>query len=105
MSVHAVEPNPQFLSTNRHVMQGYVDLAARPAWDAARGALAGASKVVGGETYKVILAANGRRVQGAEAAGAQAKVRVADETNGLLELSLDANSSREVAWTVTFDRR
>jgi hypothetical protein len=105
MSVHAVEPNPQFLSTNRHVMQGYVDLTRRPAWDAARGGLAGTSKVVGGETYKVILAANGYRVQGAEAAGAQAKVRVVDETNGLLELSLDTEASREVAWTVTFDRR
>jgi hypothetical protein len=105
MSVHAVEPNPQFLSTNRHVMQGYVDLTRRPAWDVARGELAGASKVVGGETYKVILAANGHRAEGAAAAGAQAKVRVVDEAHGLLELSLDAETSREVAWTVTFGRR
>jgi hypothetical protein len=103
MSVHAVEPNPQFLSTNRHVMQGYVDLVGRPAWDGAARTLSGASHMVGGETYKVVIAANGHRVRGCSAAGASAQVRTLDEAAGLLDLSLDAEDSGVVGWRVSFE--
>jgi hypothetical protein len=102
MSVHVVEAVPQFLSTNRHVMQGYVDFARRPAWDPAARSLAGVSRVVGGETYKVVIAANGHGVRGCSAAGAAAEIRTLDEANGLLELSLDSAQNAQVAWNVAF---
>jgi hypothetical protein len=103
MSVHAVEPNPQFLSTSRHVMQGYVDLARRPAWDGGARTLSGASRVVGGETYKVVIAASGHRARGGSADGAAARIRTVDEASGLLELSLDAEGSGVIGWRVSFE--
>ncbi|MGD0896782.1 MAG: hypothetical protein ABR915_03030 [Thermoguttaceae bacterium] len=102
MSIHAVESHPQFLSTNRHVMQGYVDLAGRPRWDAERRELSGVSKVVGGETYKVVIATNGWRMQASSATGATTRTRMTNEADGLLELLLETTENRDVAWTVTF---
>lgn len=61
LSIHEAEPHPQFLSTNRHLMQGYVDLARLPQWDEQKRELSGASRVVGGETYRIVLALNGWR--------------------------------------------
>jgi hypothetical protein len=102
MSVHAVQPVPQFLSTNRHIMQGYVDFARRPGWDAATSSLSGVSNVIGGETYRVIIAANGHRLRGCQATGATCAVRVVDQANGLLELALDAGRNGPVEWSVSF---
>jgi len=104
MSVHAVEPVPQFLSTDRHVMQGYVDFVGRPAWDAAAATLKGTSRLIGGETCKVVIAANGHRLRGCSAAGAAARARTIDVAAGLLELSLDARENAEVAWGVRFEQ-
>jgi hypothetical protein len=102
MSVHAIEPNPQFLSTSRHVMQGYVDFARRPAWDAAARTLSGVSRVVGGERYKVVIAANGHRAGACAAGNARCRVRTIAGEHALVELLLDAEQNGEVAWSVTF---
>ena len=40
-------------------MQGFVDLVGVPQWDAEKNTLSGTSKVIGGQTYQVILAGNG----------------------------------------------
>jgi hypothetical protein len=104
MSLHVVEPHPQFLSTDRHVMQGYVDLVRRPAWNAARRALIGVSRVIGGEAYRVVIATNGRSAQDCSATGAEAQVRVLDEKTGLIELALHADQNREAPWQVVFSK-
>jgi hypothetical protein len=105
MSVHAVEPNPQFLSTSRHVMQGYVDLVRRPVWDPPQHTLNGVSRVIGGETYRVILAGNGRRAEDCSASGGMVRLRTVDEAQGLVELSLDAKENGAVGWSVSFVER
>jgi hypothetical protein len=100
LSVHEVEPNPQFLSTNRHLMQGYVDLARCPRWDGKRRELSGASRVVGGETYKVVLALHGFRPKKGSAGG-----RIEVWKGGqLATLSIDRPQNDTVNWTVFFDR-
>ncbi len=33
ISIHAVEKFPQFISTNRHIMQGLVDMPGLPVWN------------------------------------------------------------------------
>ncbi len=100
LSIHAVEPDPQFLSTNRHVMQGYVDLTGRPRWDAKTATLSGVAKVIGGETFRIVIATNGRQPKDCRAIGATAQVRVVDESAGLLELSLDARETGDISWSV-----
>jgi hypothetical protein len=103
LAIHAVQPHPQFLSTNRHVLQGYVDLVRRPTWDAQTRTLGGVARVVGGETYQVVIAANDCRVEAATADGARATVRPLDSAQGLLELRLDTEANRDVAWSLAFN--
>ena len=50
--------------------------------------LAGASRVVGGEPYKIVLAGNGWRATSAEADGAEATIKPLPGDEGLLRLSL-----------------
>jgi hypothetical protein len=102
MSVHEVTDHPQFISSNRHVMQGYVDVL-KTDWDPASRRLSGTSKVVGGETYKLTIATNGQTPVSCVAQGAQAKVQVAGEgTVGLTILSIDKPDNGAVDWSVSF---
>jgi hypothetical protein len=103
ISIHEREPNPQFISTSRHVIQGYVDMVTCE-WDAGKNRLMGVSRVVGGEPYEVVIAANGLRVQGCSARGAQARVRSIGDASGLLALVLESPEGGEVAWDVSFEK-
>lgn len=101
MSVHEVVDHPQFISTNRHLMQGYVDLF-RTDWSPSRRELTGISKVVGGETYKVIIATNGFKPESCTASSASAKIELTDKTNGLAVLSIDRSINGMAAWSIVF---
>jgi len=101
LSVHEVEPNPQFLSTNRHLMQGYVDLARYPEWDDERLELSGAARVVGGETYQVVLALNGFRPKEVSEGD---RIEIL-EGGKLAILSLDRPENVTANWTVYFENR
>lgn len=102
-SIHQIEPNPQFLSTNRHIMQGYVDMAVRPKWDAYRLALSGTSNIVGGETYKVVIAINGHRVKSVSAPGVKIKIEPLPGNEQLAILAIDSTENATVAWMVKFE--
>lgn len=97
MSVHEAVSHPQFLSTNRHIMQGYVDLASYPVWDPAAKTLSGKSRIVKGEPYEIVIAENGYRASAARADGAAGKIRRTE--NGLAVLSLCSGESRDAAWS------
>ena len=102
LSVHRAETRPQFISTNRHLMQGFVDLLGGPQWDAKRRTLVGISKLVGGEMYQVVLAGNGYRPNSASATGAAATIEPLAGAAGLFRLSLRSPRTAEIFWTVTF---
>ena len=104
MSVREVLDRPQFISTNRHIMQGYLDMVGIPKWDAAQLSLTGTSKVVGGETYKVILATNGYRPVSSTAVSAESKVELLPGNDRLARLSIDMPENATVKWTVTFGK-
>jgi hypothetical protein len=102
MSVHAVEDHPQFISTNRHVMQGYVDLK-DCRWRESSGVLSGVAQVVGGDTYEVIIADNGYRPEGYRTRGAECDLEPLQGGHGLWRLSLDREESGPVRWKVKFE--
>ncbi len=102
LAVHEVEPNPQFLATDRHIMQGYLDMTKYPVWTEAQKSLSGTSRVVAGEPYRVILATNGQKPAAASAKGAKAKVAAIDAANGLAVLTLESPENVAAEWTVTF---
>jgi hypothetical protein len=100
LSVHQVEPNPQFLSTNRHIMQGYLDLVRYPVWYDRVGILSGSARVVGGEQYEIVLALNGYLP---ESVSAGCHLRVF-EGGKLAILSINSPNNDVVPWQVTFAR-
>ncbi|HWA87971.1 MAG TPA: hypothetical protein VG710_17205, partial [Opitutus sp.] len=102
LSIHEVEPHPQFLSTNRHLMQGYLDLARYPEWSAADGTLRGAAKAVRGDPYEIVLALNGYRLVDASASGAEATLRALPGAAGFAVLRLEAAQTGTVDWQVRF---
>lgn len=105
LSVHRALGRPQFISTDRHLMQGCVDVE-KCEWNAGGNSLAGVSRVVEGEPYRVVIAANGWRPRGASAsAGTKAAVRVLDAASDLLELSLQPDKGGSVEWSVSFEAK
>ncbi|MGD9419093.1 MAG: hypothetical protein Q7R22_009130 [Verrucomicrobiota bacterium JB025] len=104
MSVHAVQPNPQFISTDRHIMQGYVDFEQVPQWDGESNTLSAISKVVEDEAYAVTIALNGREVDSVSASGASAEFKLVDAQMGIGKLTLLAEENGAVEWSVHFKR-
>ena len=99
LSIHEAEPHPQFISTNRHLMQGLLDMVERPSWDARSRVLSGVARVVRGETYRVVLALNGRQASSASGHGATCRLE-AVAGSGLAVLSLDSRTGGAVRWQV-----
>ncbi len=104
MAVHEAKAVPQFISTSRHILQGYLDMAKYPEWNANTKTLAGTSKLIGGEMYKVIVAANGYTPKNCSAAGASCNVKLVDVPGQVYELSLVAETNAEVLWKLHFKK-
>jgi hypothetical protein len=104
ISVHEVEPNPHFLATDRHLMQGYLDMTKHPVWNDVPKSLSGTSRVVAGEPYRVILATNGFKLGTVAARGAKAKVEMLDAAQGLAVLTLESFENVDAPWTVTLEK-
>ena len=104
LSVHAVENNPQWISTDRHIMQGYVDMPKKPKWNSKQKTLSGTSSVIENEPYKITLALNGCKPGEVKAAGASAEIKVRTENPNLADLVLKAGKNRNVTWKVTFSK-
>jgi hypothetical protein len=104
LSVHRVVDHPQLLSTDRHLMQGYLDLAARPAWNAASSTLTATSRLLGASTYRVVLALNGMKASSASADGAKASIQPLAGPTGLAVLEISSPTTPEVTWSVKFEK-
>lgn len=97
MSVRHKENHPQILSTDRHLMQGYIELS-DVSWDDNK--LTGKAKMIKNEPLKIIVATNGFAIQ---------KVRSSDGiisyTNldkGLIEITLISPLGTDLDWVVEF---
>lgn len=89
LSIRKVEQNPQVLSTNRHLMQGHLDLA-DVKWDGHR--LIGKAKVVAGEPFGIVIALNGRQPENLQPS----------EDGRLAVLTLEQATNQTVEWSVNF---
>jgi hypothetical protein len=100
LSIHEVEPNPQFISTSRHILQGYVDMARLPVWNAEQHILSGASKVIGGETYEIAIALNGFHAVKASAKNGRIRVEPFPGDENLAVLKIDVPENATVEWSL-----
>jgi hypothetical protein len=89
LSVRKVEDHPQVLSTDRHVMQGCLELS-DVKWDGYH--LAGKAKVVAGEALKIVIACNGR----------YSKDLKLSEDNWLGVLTIERSQNETVEWSINF---
>ncbi len=99
MSIHTVENNPQFISTNRHIMQGMLDLTDCK-WNSKKKKLTGTSKVIGGDQYVVVIANNGHKAVKASVSSGKSKlIEVSPE---IIHLSIDVEENQDITWMVSF---
>ena len=64
--------------------------------------LSGISNVVGGETYKVVLATNGYKPETCTAFGGTCKIESFDAQNGMAVISIERKENGAVNWAVGF---
>jgi len=101
MAVHEVVGHPQFISTNRHVTQGYLDLV-HVEWLPGRNMLRGISKIVGGDPYVVTIASNGYAPQKAKVSDTRTTATIGTVDKDLVKLTLKNSENTIVEWSVTF---
>jgi hypothetical protein len=102
LSIHAVENHPQWLSTDRHIMQGYVDLIKKPRWDESGKSLSGRSALIGAEPYKITFALNGYLPVKVDASGASSSIVIRKDDPNLADLWLTTDQNGELDWEITF---
>ena len=100
LSVRKVQSNPQVLSTNRHVLQGWVELA-DVKWDASK-QLTGKADLIGGEPMRIVLAGNGLKPVKATAEGADATIETHAAAADLAILTLRRPDNGRVSWRVEY---
>jgi hypothetical protein len=72
-------------------------------WAEADKKLVGAAKVVGGDSFRIVLAGNGRRAVRASATGAQAKLEAHPAGSDYITLVLDRRKNGETPWHVDYE--
>ena len=101
LAVHRAQPNPQFLSSDRHVTQGAVELT-RLAWDAPSRTLAGSVKAVRSSPLTLrFLAPPGFTFRSA-VAEAGASARASADAAGVVSVTLTSPVSQDVPFRLTW---
>lgn len=97
VSVRRALDHPQVLSTDRHLLQGWVDLE-DVNWDAGSKALRGTAKVIGGETFRIVVAGNGSELSEVTVDQGTATLEAHPASDDLWILAIDSPESTDVAW-------
>ncbi len=104
MAVHEAKNYPQFLSTSRHMLQGYLDMSKYPEWQPQTNIMTGTSKLIANEAYKIIIAANGYSVKQCTAGNAKCEIKMLDKEASIYEISITNNTNAEVTWKMSFNK-
>ncbi|WDE96472.1 hypothetical protein PQO03_00645 [Lentisphaera profundi] len=100
ISIRKATPCPQVISTDRHILQGWVDLADLN-WDPASKTLSGTAKVIGGEPFKIVIANNGHKLLKAATTGGKSDIK-AHSAAGLNCLILSSANTTELKWKLKY---
>jgi hypothetical protein len=102
LSIHAVKNHPQWISTDRHVMQGYVDLVMKPEWHDTKKSLSGTSSLIAKEEYRITFALNGFNPKKVNIKGAESSITIRKDNPALADLVLKADKNRNLDWEINF---
>ncbi|MEJ7736416.1 MAG: hypothetical protein WKF97_03225 [Chitinophagaceae bacterium] len=98
-SVHEVANHPQFISTNRHIMQGLMELS-NVQWNNERKEYSGKAEIVGGETMEIVIAPNGNKAVKVKTDNGKASFK--KTSDGLLVLKISNKTNAAINWKVIF---
>ncbi len=101
ISVHESLERPQVISTDRHIMQGYIDIVDNK-WDSETKTLSGISKIIGDDPYVITIASDGYNSLDYSCSEGNTTVELLSEKDGLLRLALKRPDNGEVEWKVSF---
>jgi hypothetical protein len=102
LSVHEAEDRPQFIATDRHIMQGYVDLS-DVQWSSEKNRLSGTSQVVVDDPYVVTIATNGYTPLNVELDDPNAQATIEEVDNQLVKLTITSDVNAAVRWSLGFE--
>lgn len=100
ISVRKVQSHPQVISTNRHILQGWVEMK-DVRWDAETSTLSGTASVIGGEPFGIVVADNGAKALTLEVDGGKAELEP-HPVNGLNRLILSTAVNTDVKWKLKY---
>lgn len=100
-SVHQVNDHPQFISTNRHIMQGLIDLK-NVKWNAKTGIYSGIAKVIGGEDFTITIANNNYATTAITVS--TGNFSIATGQHDLTRFTLSSEKNAEVNWAIKFEK-
>jgi hypothetical protein len=99
ISLRKVQPHPQVISTDRHLLQGWVDLA-EVQWDGGEMTLSGTAKVIGGEPFRIAIAGNGVDLKEVTVSTGKATLKPHSASGDLRILTIESPQSGDVRWSV-----
>jgi len=77
-------------------------MAQKPAWNARRHTLSGASKIIGGETYEIIIALNGFQAVNTFAHHGTIHLEPYPGNENLAVLKIDSTENATIEWQLIF---
>ena len=100
-ALRKVEDNPQVISTNRHILQGWMDMK-DVAWNDDRNSLSAKSNVVEGEVNRTVVALNGYKTVSVKTTSPGARVSIKKSAAGDNYRVIEISSPRTqmVSWSL-----
>lgn len=102
-TVKKLETVPQLISTNRHILQGWVDVKELN-WDKNKKSLSGKVKVIEGEPYKIVVATNQWKKIKIDTDAATSKWENHPDSDLLKVLILENPKNKDVKWSISFGK-
>ena len=101
MAVREVENNPQVLSTDRHLLQGMLELS-DVSWNAETKELTGTAELVEGEPMQIAIAVNGLQPRVCSVAKEGVKCSLTESSETVIKLCLESAQGGKVSWKISF---
>ena len=101
LSVREKLEHPRIISTDRHIMQGYLDVTAT-SWDPETKTLSGRSKLIGNDPFVIIIAAEGLIPEKSYCKNSNTNSGLSALSEGLVRLTLTSSGNLDENWAVVF---
>jgi hypothetical protein len=101
LSVREKLDHPRIISTNRHIMQGYLDVTGI-SWDPETKTLSGRSKIIGNDPFIITIAAEGLIPESSSCKNSNTTSGLSTLSDGLVCLTLTSSGNMDEDWAVVF---